>query len=264
VAFSVNKVSLFFHTVGETRDVFDAASDLAVYAVDANILTTTAAISRPDSAEVWPSWSPDGRHLYFASAPILPPERFREVRYSLMRIGYDVESGAWGQLETVLSAQDVGQSLTQPRLSPDGRYLLFTAAAYGSFPVYLESSDLYLMDLQSGAYERLDTNSDQADSWHCWSSNGRWFAFSSKRRNGLMARPFFSYFDEQGRAHKPFLLPQQDPAFYDSFIKTYNVPELITGPVAATSRQLGRAVVSPAHPVTARLDPRVLESLQSR
>jgi len=257
VGFSVNKVSLFFHTVGETRDVFDAASDLALYLIDSNTLTTTADISKPDYLETWPTWSPDGRFLYFSSAPQLPIERFEEVRYHLMRIGYDVDSGTWGDLETVLSADDTGLSITQPRLSPDGRFLLFCMADYGSFPIYLSSSDLYLMDLKSGQYRRLAINSERADTWHSWSSNSRWIVFSSKRRDGLLAKPYLSYVDEDGNAHKPILLPQEDPEFYGSFIKTYNLPELVKAPVQAELRDLGRAVLAPHFPLTAELDPRV-------
>lgn len=256
VAFSVNKLSLFFHTAGETRDVFDGASDLAIYWLDGNELTTTAEISRPDSLETWPNWSPDGRTLYFCRAPKLPIERFREVRYDLMRIPFDVETRAWGQLETVLAAGRTGLSINQPRVSPDGRFLLCTMAAYGNFPVFLSSSDLYLLDLQTGQYRRLEINSDRADSWHSWSSNGRWIVFSSKRRDGLFTRPYLSYFDQSGEAHKPLLLPQRDPRFYDSFVRNFNLPELITGPVEVEARQLARAVYAPDRVLKASLDPR--------
>ena len=259
MVFSVNKVSLFFHTdpLQETRDVFDAGSDLALYTVASNTLTTTAAISDPGRAENWPEWSPDGRYLYFSSATVLPIERFKEVRYDLMRLSWDVESGAWGKLETVLSAAETGLSITQPKVSPDGRFLVCTMAAYGNFPVFLASSDLYMVDLESGHYRRLDINSEQADSWHAWSSNGRWLVFSSKRRDGLFAKPYFSYVDAEGRVHKPVLMPQRDPQFYDSFIKTYNVPVFITGPVRARQRDLAKAIYEPSNPLTAELDPRV-------
>jgi len=85
------------------------------------------------------------------------------------------------------------------------------------------------MDLKSRKYRRLTCNSAQSDSWHCWSSNSRWIVFSSKRDNGWLARPYFSYIDANGREHKPFVLPQKDPAFYDTWLKTYNVPELVSG-----------------------------------
>jgi hypothetical protein len=255
VAFSANKISQFFHAVGEVRDVFDEESDLALYDAQSNTVTTTPEISRPDRLETLPTWSPDGRYLYFCSADPAPVERYREVRYDLMRIGYDAASGQWGDLEPVLLAEDTGLSITEPRVSPDGRWLLFCMSDYGAFPVYQDSCDLYLLNLDTRQHHRLSVNSPRSDCWHCWSRNGRWIAFASKRRDGVFARIYFSYVDEEGRAHKPVLLPQKDPSFYDRFIKTYNVPELSPTPVPASARALARAIRSeeffgPSKPAT--------------
>jgi Tol biopolymer transport system component len=213
--------------------------------VDSNRVVLPANIAKPDRQETWPGWSPDGRHLYFCSAPKLPQERFREVRYDLMRIGYNIETDQWGEPETLVSAAATGLSAAQPKVSPDGKYLLFCLFKHGNFPIYQASSDLYLLDLKTLKFRRLEINSDQADSWHCWSSNSRWVVFSSKRRDGLFARPYFSHVDEAGQFSKPFLLPQKDPAFYDSFIKTYNVPEFVQGPIRLSPQQLAEAIVKP-------------------
>jgi len=103
------------------------------------------------------------------------------------------------------------------------------------------------------------TYSTQCDSFHSWSSNSRWIVFSSKRDDGLFARPYFSYLDADGKAHKPFVLPQEDPTYYDSCIRTYNAPELATAPVPASRRELGRVIRSPGpdESIKAVLDPRV-------
>jgi len=108
-----------------------------------------------------------------------------------------------------------------------------------------------MMDLRTKKYQRLDAvNSNRSECWHSWSSNGRWFVFSSKRRDGLLTRPYFSYFDSQGQAHKPFLLPQKDPAdFYDSLPQMINLPELVTGPVPYGQRTWFKAIFSPDHRV---------------
>ena len=245
LAFSANQLSLFFHTAGETRDVFDADSNLGIYWVNSNVVATPPAISLPERLENWPSWSPDGRHLYFCSAHKLKWERFRQIRYDLMRVSFELEHNAWGEPELLVSAADTGLSASQPRVSPDGRWLLFCLAKYGHFPIYQPSSDLYLMDLQTRQFRRLEINSDQADSWHCWSSNGRWVVFSSKRGNGLLARPHFSYVDEAGRFHKAFVLPQEDPNFYDACVQTFSLPEFVRGPVEIGAAELARAVVRP-------------------
>lgn len=245
LTFSVNRFALMFHTAGETRDLFDSASDLGIYRVDSNLVVTPPAIAQPDRLETWPSWAPDGRHLYLCSAPKLKMERYKQVRYDLMRVSYDIDHDRWGEPETVVSARETRLSAAEPRVSPDGRWLLFCLAPYGNFPPYQAGSDLYLLDLSSRQMRRLEINSDQSDAWHCWSSNGRWVVFSSKRRDGLFTRPYFSHVDQEGRFSKPLLLPQRDPSFYDSFVRTYNLPELIQSPVTVTPDELARGALKP-------------------
>jgi len=242
LAFSRNKFSLFFHTQGESRDVFDAASDLGVYRVESNQVVFPPPIASTNRNETWPAWSPDGKHLYFSSAPMMGVDKFWQVRYDLMRVSYNLETDQWGEPEVLVSAQETGLSANQPKVSPDGRFVLFCLSKYGNFPVYQPSSDLYVIDLATGQRRRLEVNSDQSESWHCWSGNSRWVVFSSKRLDGLFARPFFSYVDDQGEFHKPFVLPQEDPSFYESYLKTFNVPEFVDGPVRVTSRELASEI----------------------
>ena len=251
-AYSINKVRQFFHNAGsEVRDVTDLDSAICYYDIESKTAKTTEALKLKDRLETYPVWSADGKYLYYCSAPNpgaderdLPPKNFDKVKYDLMRISYDIKSDKWGEAETVLSAEKTGLSILLPRVSPDGRFLLFTMCDYGCFPIYQPSSDLYLMDLRTGEYHRLEINSEYSDSWHSFSSNGRWIAFSSKRLDGLYTRTFFSHMDENGKVHKPFVMPQKDPEFYDSFLKTYSVPELITGPIKVKHRTLARAARS--------------------
>lgn len=257
IAFAAVKVTQFFHAVGEARDVFDEASDLALYLIDTNTVTTTPAIASPDRLETYPTWSPDGRYLYFCSAPQLPMERYREVLYDLMRIAYDPGTGAWGESETLLAASDIHRSVTHPRVSPDGRFLLFCLCDYGNFSIYHPESDLYLMDLGNGQYRKLAVNSERSESYHSWSDNSRWIVFSSKRRDGLLTQPYLSYVDETGEAHKPFILPQKDPAFYETCLKVFNVPELSSARMDGNSRSLTQAMTTPAGATNAVLDPKV-------
>lgn len=257
-AYSVNAVSQFFHSSGhEVRDVVDLDSHLAYYVVDAGVSKTAPDIAQKDRLETYPSWSPDGRYLYFCSAPLtwsqrnVIPKDYDRIKYDLMRIAYDVERDEWGPLETVLTAQETGRSILLPRVSPDGRWLVFCMCDYGCFPVYRADSDLYIIDLEAAArtgrykYRPLaPANSDQSESWHSWSSNSRWLAFSSKRDSAPFTRTYLAYIDAEGRAYKPVLLPQKDPTFYDSYLRTYSVPELATEPVHTTKETLARAIRS--------------------
>ncbi len=257
-AFSVNNVRQIFHSAaGEVRDVMDFDSFMAYYMLDSKAVKTAAALSRKDRLETYPTWSPDGRYLYFCSAPkiwtdtTVVPENFDQVRYDLVRAGYDINSDQWGQMESVLSAEDTNLSILLPRISPDGRYLLFCMCDYGCFPVFRQSSDLYMMDLEAAGktgnftYKRLEINSSESESWHCWSSNSRWIAFSSKRGSGVFTRIYIAYVDKDGNTHKPVLLPQKDPRHYESCLWTYSVPELITEPVRTTREKLGSVVRGP-------------------
>ena len=254
-AFSVNKVRQLFHSAAsEVRDVTDLDSLMAYYLVDSKTVKTAPGLSQKGNLETYPTWSADGRYLYFSNAPMtwtdreVVPESYDQIKYDLVRVSYDLDRDQWGQLESVLSAEDTGLSILLPRISPDGRWLLFCMCNYGCFPVYRHSSDLYMMDLEAARqtgeykYSRLDINSDKSESWHCFSSNSRWIAFSSKRNSGVFTRIYIAYVDTGGKVHKPILLPQKNPAYYDSCLWTYSVPELITGPVRVTKEKLGRVV----------------------
>jgi hypothetical protein len=100
------------------------------------------------------------------------------------------------------------------------------------------------MDLATGDYRKLAINSMYSESWHSWSSNSRWIAFSSKRQGGSLTRTYLSYVDETGQVHKPFILPQKDPTYYDSLLETFNVPELIKGSIKVNKSLLARAARS--------------------
>lgn len=251
-AYSVNKVRQFFHAAGaDVRDVIDLDSALAYYVVETATTKMVPGASEKPWLETYPAWSPDGRYLYYCTAPLLwtdssqfPPARYSEVKYDLMRIGYDVEADEWGDPEVVLSSRETGLSILEPRISPDGKFLLFCMCRYGCFPVYQPSSDLYMMDLSTGEYAKLGINSRYSESWHSWSGNSRWIAFSSRRQGGFFTRCYLSFVDRTGKAHKPFVLPQSDPEFYDSFLKSVSVPELITGPVPVPAETIARAARS--------------------
>ncbi len=254
VTYAINDVRQFFHTAQkEIHDVVDLDSIIVYYDVEKKEIRTAPALSDKTRLETYPAWTPDGKYLYFCSAPLLwtdmqtvPPRRYAEVQYDLMRIPYDLATDAWGALETVLSAKDTGRSILLPRVSPDGRFLLLCMSRYGCFPVYQPTSDLYMMDLTTGAYREVPINSEHSESWHSWSSNSRWIVFSSKRQGGLYTRPYISYVDAEGRTHKPFVLPQRRPSFYESCYRLYSVPELVDGAVTVNGRALVDAISGPA------------------
>lgn len=233
--FSSNVVIPELHTYGSERlEVYDYASDLIVIDFDENKVITRDFLSDTSTFETFPVFSADGQSIYFCSAPYKPlPDSIRSLKYSIHRISFNHEKGEIGtEIDTVWQAQDFDASACHLKTSPDGKYLLYTVADYGTFPIWHQEADLQLLDLKTGRIDKLeDVNAFRSDSYHSWSSNSRWFVFASKRDDGIYGKPYFAYVDENGKAHKPFVLPQKDPALYDYMLKSFNIPELSKGKV---------------------------------
>jgi hypothetical protein len=124
---------------------------------------------------------------------------------------------------------------------------------HGTFPVFRPGGDIYLVNLKTGQYKRLDINSEGPESFPNWSSEGRWFVFSSKRLDGICSRPFLCHIDSNGAVSKPLLLPQNDPDFYSSFLQTYNLPTLVKGPVRLSPQAMVAILEDNNHVKNARL-----------
>jgi len=244
IAFAANEITQFFHVAGPAnRDIFDAHSDLGLLHVEERTIEKPAAIATPDHNENWPCWGPDGRHLYYCSGPKVPFEQVGSLRYDLLRIPYDPDRNEWGKPETLISGSEHRLSAHQPRVSPGGAYLVFTATEFGSFPLFRSDSDLFLLHLDRRAIEPLPINSRHAETWHCWSSNGRWLLFCSRGLDGVFARLLIAHVDAAGRFSKPLLLPQEDPTYYDTCLDNFNAPELALGPIRISEADLARAVL---------------------
>jgi hypothetical protein len=248
----------FFHTARlEIRDVIDVREHLMNFDLKRRVATPLPSFTGPRTLETYPAWTPDGKTLFFCACPIpwdssadKLPTAYRRVKYSLCKVSYNQETGNWGQVQTMVSAKFTGLSCAMPRVSPNGRFVLFCQCDYGCFPAFQKSADLYLLTIASGECRPLTVNSNESESWHCWSSNSRWIAFSSKRRDGVFTRIYFSYIDSCGKARAPFELPQKDPGWYDSFLEAMSVPELTTGPIAVHGEILRAAARANGIPPT--------------
>ena len=231
-------------------EAMDKRGDLAVYDVEENTISTTEAVFEHEYIETHPCWSPDGEYIYYArgrDTPVVRPEDFEKNKFDLMRIRYDVSSDTWGSPETAKAYSELGLSCAFPRPSSCGRYVLHILSDKTTYPIHQKSSDVYLLDLETKEHRRLDAVcSDLAESYPRWSSNGRWFTFLSNRRDGVSALPYFAYFDGAGRAHKAFVLPQEDPVFFDRFTDTYNVVELVKSRVNISAFKLAQGMLQPA------------------
>ena len=228
--FSTNIIVPEFHTQGNKRlEVYDTKSDLVIADFENNQMITSPLTSDSLSLQTFPVFSADGNYIYYCTAPLVDlPDSIHSLRYSLCRIPFDATKGEWGtQVDTLWDASLQNASVCHPKTSPDGRYILYTVAEYGTFPIWHRETNLQLMDLESGEIHTLDAvNSDRSDTYHSWSSSGKWFAFASKRGDGQYGRVYFAYIDKDGHAGKPFVLPQANPGHDDLNLKSYNIPEL--------------------------------------
>lgn len=244
VAFSVNNTTQDTHPVHRT-EVYDKASDVVVYDVEKQTVLTTGHLFSKNRFETFPTFSPDGKFLFFCSAPALKvPGGLKELRYSLCRIPFDPESRTFGSVvDTIYRADTEQHSILFPRVSPDGKFLLCTTTDYGTFPIWHKDADLCMFDLATG--ERISTekvNSSETDSYHSWSSNSKWVVFSSRRLDGLYTRPFIAHVGEDGVLSKPFLLPQQSTDYYTFLTQSYNIPEFIKGRVKTNMYELASQI----------------------
>lgn len=170
-----------------------------------------------------PTWSPDGDYLVFARSKyyklpeiekskkaILPPELAQEFvdrkklfKYDLFKVPFN--DGLGGKAEPIPGASNNGKSNYFPKISPDGKWLIFTQAQ--SFMLLMPDSKLYLMPAEGGKPRKMNCNLSNMNSWHSWSPNGKWIVFASKHF-GPYTQLYLAHIDENGNDSPPVLLEQ--------------------------------------------------------
>ena len=249
IAFSTNQTRQAFHTANPNKiEVYDLASDMILYDVEKDSVSIVS--NDPDLLEVYPTWSPDGKYLYYCKSVPLPEEMkdkdirttYPKIQYNLYRRSFDLATHGFGEEELVYDAASSDKSVTLPRISPDGRYLLFALGHYGCFHSRHRDADIVCLPMNqySGTALTGETattvdltranSKDYSDSYPSWSSNGHWIMIASRRDDGNYSRVYFAYFNN-GRVGKAFLMPQEDPEHNTFLLKSYNRPEFMVEPV---------------------------------
>ena len=242
--FSTNIIIPSFHTMaGKRMEVYDTASDLTVADFDTNTMINLDNVARKDRFETFPCFSADGDEVFYCVADTVAlPQDITDMKYSLMRAGFDTTNGHISEQEdTLWSAGAHNGSVCHPKASPDGKWLMFTVADYGTFPINHSESTLNMINLETGEVRTLDgVKGDKSDTYHSWSSDGRWFGFVSKRGDGQYGKPYFCHLDEDGNPSKPFVLPQKSAFFYEYNLKSFNMPDIGKTKTEITLKDINR------------------------
>lgn len=254
IAYSTNKTHQSVHSIDHNRiEVADEESDLILY----DIKNNSVSVIENDSSkfECFPAWSPDGRMLYYVAAHYDAPfdnlrkDRVfldsREIKYDLYCKPFDPDTRTWGKSVLLFEPSYSDQSATLPRVSPDGKLLMFSMAPYGVFHIWHRESDLWVMNLEDGSIWKPEgLNSPEVESYHSWSSNGKWIIFSTRREDGAFTRLYLSHRDENDCFSKPFAIPQHDPSFNRNFMYSFNIPEFMKEPVHITPKKIASFISS--------------------
>ena len=271
IVYSTDKTHQSFHTTDINKiEVYDLESDIIAYDVNHNEVTNLE--NDTTEFEVFPAWAPDGKTLYYCSAHYERKDynrssaselvsRCEELKYNLYKKSFDPETMQFGPRELVFAADTLDMSAVLPRISPDGRWLVFTMSKYGYFHIWHHDADLWVIDLEESGKSKEESgktytakpltavNSPDTESYHTWSSNGRWLVVSSRRDDGTFTRPFFAHMDKDGKWSKPFELPQADPDYNRQFMRSFNIPEFMRGPVEIAPQTFADVLKGDGDPV---------------
>lgn len=247
VAYSVNRIVQNFYMDREHNiEPWDVVSDLIVLDTETDRVITSPIVATP-RCETTPAFSPDGKTIYFCLADSVDmPGGYERLKYSLCSIPFDADKGEFGnRIDTLICSAEIGKSVSLPRPSYDGRYLMYNLTDHGTSPIHHADADLWIMDLTTGELRPLDeVNSEYSDAYHNWSpGGGGWFLFNSKRRDGMYGNLYLSCVGADGKATKPFLLPQRNPLeYYDEALHSFNAPDFIAAPVSLDMRRIRKMV----------------------
>jgi tetratricopeptide (TPR) repeat protein len=203
---------------------------LVWYDRDSRKLQPLPGADDPRYAQTNAVWSPDGKYLVFARAEAKNPYPAGgkmatyandpaevQIQYDLYRIPFN--DGKGGKPEPIAGASRNGMSNSFPKISPDGRWIVFVQARNGL--LMRPDSQLYIVPAAGGMARRMSCNTLLMNSWHSFSPNGRWLVFSSKSRSPY-TQMFLTHIDSEGRDSPAILIENSTAAN-----RAVNIPEFV-------------------------------------
>jgi tetratricopeptide (TPR) repeat protein len=175
-------------------------------------------------------WSPDGKWIVFARAqaeaafpPGAPAAQFAndpretQIQYNLYRMPFN--EGRGGEPKPIAGAADNGMSNSFPKITPDGRWVIFVKAHNGQ--LMRPDSQLYIVPSGGGEARLMKCNTHLMNSWHSISPNGRWMVFASKARSPY-TQLYLTHLDRDGNDSPPILIENTQAAN-----RAANIPEFV-------------------------------------
>lgn len=264
VAFSTN-LPASVHYASSTHKIIYTLDTLgSIVLLDVENMRLFSCPELTDTAydQVFPTWSPDGKRLYFCRSPrkdynVFPfpqyidsslsmrQNRTEQIWDDLMQMDFDPQTKVFSGLRCTYPFSQMQKSATMPKVSRDGRYLLLSLLKTSTFPLQ-NLGDFYRLDLQADTLQPVEVdnlNTPGSEKGHSFSSSGRWMVFSSSRRTLAIPETYITHFNpENGTFSKPFLVPQKKGDFYRTNLQGFVFPMLSTTQVFYTPRQITRII----------------------
>jgi tetratricopeptide (TPR) repeat protein len=216
---------------------------LVVYDTQTRTYRPLPGADDPEFVQSNPTWSPDGRSIVFArtkayrkdsianATSILLDEKDvpefvqnkEPFKFDLYRVPFN--DGRGGKAEPIEGASHNGMSNYFAKFSPDGKWIVFCKAE--NYMLLMPDSELYIIPAEGGEARRLRANTPRMNSWHSWSSNGRWLVFSSKA-NTPYTQLFLTHIDQDGQSTPPVVLER-----FTGPDRAANIPEFVPLPAGA-------------------------------
>ncbi len=220
----------FYRNYGFGQVFFPTRGVLGWYSRESKKLQPLPGADDPNYVQTSAFWSPDGKYLVYSRAvakdPYAPGQKAAtyandpnetQIQYDLYRIPFN--DGKGGTPERVLGASENGMSNNFPKVSPDGKWIVYVECRNGL--LMRPDSKLYIVPFEGGTARPLASNLPVMNSWHTWSPNGHWLAFSSKSPS-LYTELYLTHIDENGNA-SPALLVENATASN----RAVNIPEFV-------------------------------------
>jgi len=220
----------FYPYYGFGQVFYPTRGVLAWYSKDSGKLNPLPGADDPNYVQTSAFWSPDGKWLVYSRAEARDPypagykrslyandPNETQVQYDLYRIPFN--DGHGGTPERVIGASENGMSNSFPKVSPDGKWIVFVRCKNGL--LMRPDSQLWIVPFGGGEARPLESNLPVMNSWHSWSPNGKWLAFSSKSPS-LYTRLYLTHVDDQGHAS-----PAIEVENATSSNRAVNIPEFL-------------------------------------